>query len=396
VLIGIVKTYGGAYQATSVRHDLDAPDLTKLKKAEEICHKQYLLRMLLQGADQSRYSKLKNNLLNDMTKGADNFPKTMVKTLQLMSNYKVPVRAKGVKENGEGVAFVQEGKVMNSKDIECRHCSKKGHYQSNCPKVKVEGADDGIKNFTIEEFDDGHGLFLADKEDECMFVQNKGAESILSPDHLYIDTCASYPSMPYAHLLDNLMKQLHGLRGHTNSGSTAMDMAGNLGAIKKMWLNKCGVVSIVPLKVLKMIWPILYHSKKGMNLGHFIIHTDKGGIVVKSNSHGMLFLNLKEVEAEVALCLIQDTIKTVQNNMEGFTKREVEEAKAAREAQEMLGDPTDRKFLGMVHSNIISNCSISETTVKYANLIFGPDLTGLRERTVRRLPNLCILNTCRS
>jgi hypothetical protein len=79
------------------------------------------------------------------------------------------------------------------------------------------------------------------------------------------------------------------------------------------------VASVVPLKVLRMIWPILYHSKKGMNLGHFIIHTDKGDIALKNNSHGMPFLNLKEEEAEVALCLIQDTIKTVQNNMEGFT-----------------------------------------------------------------------------
>jgi hypothetical protein len=82
---------------------------------------------------------------------------------------------------------------------------------------------------------------------------------------------------------------------------------------KQLW-----VASTVPLKVLKMIWMILYHSKNGMNPGHFIIHTDKGDIVLKNNSHGMPFLNLKEEEAEVAQCLIQDTFETVQNNMEGF------------------------------------------------------------------------------
>jgi hypothetical protein len=220
-----------------------------------------------------------------------------------------------------------------------------------------------------------------------MFMQNKGVELILSMDHLHIDTCASYPSMPYAHLLNNLMKQLRGLCGHTNFGSTAMeDMAGNFGAIKKMWLNKCGVVSIIPLKILKMIWPILYYSKKGMNPGHFIIHTDKGDIAVKNNSHVMTFLNLKEVEAEVALCLIQDTIKTVWNNMDGFIKCEVEEAKATCKAQGMLGHLTNCKFLGMVRTNIISNCSITENTVKNANLIFGPNLAGVRGRTLRRPP----------
>ena len=63
--------------------------------------------MFLFGADQSRYSKLKDNLSNNMTKRMDNFPKNMVKTLQLMSNYKVPVRAQCIKENSESVAFVQ-------------------------------------------------------------------------------------------------------------------------------------------------------------------------------------------------------------------------------------------------------------------------------------------------
>ncbi len=64
----------------------------------------------------------------------------------------------------------------------------------------------------------------------------------------------------------------------------------------------------------------------------------------------------------------------------------MEEAKAAHESQGMLGHPTDRKFLGMVRSNMISDCRITENTVKNANLIFGPDLTGVTRRTVRRPP----------
>ncbi len=51
-----------------------------------------------------------------------------------------------------------------------------------------------------------------------------------------------------------------------------------------------------------------------------------------------------------------------------------------------MGFPTDRKFLAMVRSNMISNCSITENSVKIANLIFRPDLAGVRGRTVRRPP----------
>jgi hypothetical protein len=76
-LVGVVETYGRAYgrktgllRAQLIKQgvsasDLDAPDLTESKKAEEICRKQYLLCMLLRGADQSRYSRLIDDLSND-------------------------------------------------------------------------------------------------------------------------------------------------------------------------------------------------------------------------------------------------------------------------------------------------------------------------------------------
>jgi hypothetical protein len=119
-LVGIVKPYGGAYcckpgllRAQLIKKgvaigDLDMPDPAEMKKAEVICRKQYLSCMLLCRADQSRYLKLKDDLSNNMTKGVDNFPKTLVKALQLMSGYKIPARAQRVRENGKGVAFVSK------------------------------------------------------------------------------------------------------------------------------------------------------------------------------------------------------------------------------------------------------------------------------------------------
>ena len=110
------------------------------------------------------------------------------------------------------------------------------------------------------------------------------------------------------------------------------------------------------------------------------MRTDAGNIVLKKNDKGIPYLNLKEFEAEAVLSLVQ----TVQGNMEGFTKREVEEARKAREAQGMLRHPTDRNFLGMVCGGMISNCPVTPTAVQNAHRIFGPDLAGIRGRTVRR------------
>jgi hypothetical protein len=100
--------------------------------------------------------------------------------------------------------------------------------------------------------------------------------------------------------------------------------------------------------------------------------------------------NLREFEAEAVLSFAPEAalsfVQTVQGNMEGFTKREVEEARKAHEAQAMLGHPTDRNFLGMVRGGMISNCPVTANAVKNAHQIFGPDLAGIRGRTVRRPP----------
>ncbi len=117
---------------------------------------------------------------------------------------------------------------------------------------------------------------------------------ILSPHHMYIDTCASYASTPYAHLLTNLKKQAHGLMGHSNAGSCSMSLSGEMGALKKVWLNKGGVATILPLKELEKLWHLVYDSRH--HGGAFVLRTDAGDIVLKNNNKGMPYLDLKVFE----------------------------------------------------------------------------------------------------
>jgi hypothetical protein len=78
--------------------------------------------------------------------------------------------------------------------------------------------------------------------------------------------------------------------------------------------------------------------------------------------------------------------------MEGYTRREIKEAHPAKEAQAMLGHPTDQEFLGMVRSGMILNCPVNPTAMQNANHIFGPDLAGVRGQTVRRPLNSMTTN----
>ena len=135
--------------------------------------------------------------------------------------------------------------------ITCHHCANKGHYKSNCLELRAADqgvqnlnqdrgttgttptAVEGVQNMCVEEAEDSHGL-----------AQEQGVRGILSEDHVYIDSCATYASTPYLELLSNVKKEKRGLIGHTNAGSTGMELARNLGAVPKMWVNEGGVATI--------------------------------------------------------------------------------------------------------------------------------------------------------
>ncbi len=84
-LVGVVETYRGAYGNELglikaqllgqgvLAADVDMPHADKLKNALKVCCESYLSYIILQGSDNSRFYQLKIDLLNDMTKGQDNF-----------------------------------------------------------------------------------------------------------------------------------------------------------------------------------------------------------------------------------------------------------------------------------------------------------------------------------
>ena len=57
-----------------------------------------------------------------------------------------------------------------------------------------------------------------------------------------------------------------------------------------------------------------------------------------------------------------------------------------RKLMYLLGFPLKRDFENMVRLNIIVNCPITFEYVKNAKLIFGPDITSLKGKLVRRKP----------
>jgi hypothetical protein len=196
-----------------------------------------------------------------MTKGSDNFPKTIVEIVQLFNNYKVTTRHQhNLEPNGNGFAFVQDdGRLAAPKSkIECWHFNKKGHYQNRCPELQV--LDLGIQTLCVDnkwELDMVAQIphikeTAKPVQDGWAIVQTRwemiGVRDILSPYHVYIDMCASYARTLYPWILRHLTTQARGLVGHSNTGLCRMNSSGELGAIKQTWLDKGSMATINPLK----------------------------------------------------------------------------------------------------------------------------------------------------
>jgi hypothetical protein len=174
----------------------------------------YLSCMIPQGLDNSRFYQVKTNLQNNMTKGTNNFPKTVVQTTCLLSNYKVPPGHVPAQEpDSEGV---QNLSIEDSVQEHSLFLTDNDYKMLQKEETSVRRWVNGWPQTSSRPF--GY-LAMPPMSTAAVKLQGqKGLRGILLPHHVYIDTCASYASTPYPHLLKNLKKEERALVGHSNMG----------------------------------------------------------------------------------------------------------------------------------------------------------------------------------
>ena len=94
---------------------------------------------------------------------------------------------------------------------------------------------------------------------------------------------------------------------------------------------------------------------------------------------------LKELPKRKTFAFLQ----TVRQNMEGFTRHKVKGTNLAHKAQAILGHPSSKELSQVVSNNFgINNCPINPIDVSNADAIYGPNLGGIRGKTVRKSQNV--------
>ena len=75
-------------------------------------------------------------------------------------------------------------------------------------------------------------------------------------------------------------------------------------------------------------------------------------------------------------------INTVANIKSNYTNADYLHDLAAKKLQIKIGNPTAHEFMKIVSSDLLPNCPITREDIKAAKDIFGPDVGGIKGKTV--------------
>ena len=113
------------------------------------------------------------------------------------------------------------------------------------------------------------------------------------------------------------------------------------------------------------------------NNGFVVTHRTNGSIRHFHQSRkGLHYLDLSKRIDHILLT-------TVKDNKEHFTRRDVKRADAALKLQRVTENQTVRDLLLSIRTQV-KNCPVTSADVKLAEVIYGPNITDVRGKTVRR------------
>jgi hypothetical protein len=158
-------------------------------------------------------------------------------------------------------------------------------------------------------------------------------------------------------------------------------MKGTLKNYGEVWFCPDGIANILSLSRVKERFPVRYDSEHG---NAFVVDGPTSRLVFKQSPSGLFYLDTKDVRksrnANTTL------VNTVQENMEGLSKRDLNQAKLAERLIGLAGFPSEDDFKKIITFGLLKNCPISTKDVDNAVRVFGRNRAIIKGKTTRETP----------
>ena len=119
----------------------------------------------------------------------------------------------------------------------------------------------------------------------------------------------------------------------------------NLSLGQVVWFHPGYITNVLSLGLLKTQFKITYDSSKG---GAFIVHRKRApDIYFHCYSNGLHILEMNNRELVL--------MNTVRDNMRGYSKDQIKQAKIARDLLSIIGYPSDKDFKSIIDASMIKN-----------------------------------------
>ena len=163
---------------------------------------------------------------------------------------------------------------------------------------------------------------------------------------------------------------------HGNGGDLTTNKKAHIKNYGDVWFHSDAITNILSLKNVKSKFQVTYDSE---GEGTFIVHKPDGvNVHFIAHANGLHYHDTNQCQLMM--------VSTVAQESEGFSKKQIVQAKTARDFQTKVGHPSTQDLKSVIKLNLIANCPVTTEDVDRAETIFGPSLPILKGKTTHQSP----------
>ena len=196
----------------------------------------------------------------------------------------------------------------------------------------------------------------------------------ISSNLLLLDSQLAVHLFSHPEHVNNIHPTTTPIRVHCNKGTLETTQEADFGHTP-VYFDARSIANVLTLYQLGQKFKVTYDCTD--RWGVFKVFTTNRVVEFKPTSKGLHAINLRD-NPEAAFLLVNDAdlpfgdsqVKTVRNNYEGFTKKQVQQSTLASRIMGMIGAPTEREYQALVCLNLLQDCPITNSNIVNAHKIW--------------------------